>query len=200
MFLAPPPPPSFNYGLVTGVIGYFICRSLSPILTKLFGTSSFKQKVDALDEGKRYHYHSLLPSTIHALAQIIGTCHIVFWGREGYDNVNGISPAILFDDRLHVPYAPHLGPAVFMGIFVGYLLADILAAPSLSMMGVPFVIHREYLKVEQISYCVSCAHFVLTTYSIYRATCIIRFCCNYMLDFLCTKPSYATSGMSISIQ
>ena len=143
------PPPSFNYGLVFSVIGYFICRSLSPIFTKLFGTSSFKQKVDALDEGKRYHYHSLLPSTIHALAQIIGTCHIVFWGREGYDNVNGISPAILFDDRLHVPYATHLGPCFYMGIFVGYLLADILAAPSLSIMGVPFVIHREYLKVER---------------------------------------------------
>jgi len=136
-------PPSFVYGFVGGSIGYFLCRYLSPIITNIFATSSFKERVNALDIGKTYHYHSLLPSTIHALLQVIGTYSVVFYGRERYDDVNGISPNILFDDRTYVEYGlTGIGPAVYSGVFVGYLFSDILAAPSLKSMGYPFVLHH----------------------------------------------------------
>ena len=139
-------PPSFIYGLIGSIITYFICRSLSPILTNIFGTTSFKQKVNALDNAKTYHYHSLLASNIHALVQIIGTYTVVVYGREGYDDKTGgeSSPAIIFDDRTYVEFGllTTLGPTVYMGIFVGYLLADIVAAPSLKAMGYPYVLHH----------------------------------------------------------
>jgi len=138
------PPPSFLYGLIAGAIAYFICRRLSPILTSSLGTKSFQKTVASLNKEKLYAYHNLLPSTIHALAQIIGTYTIVFHGREGYDDDDGVSsPAIIFDDRTIVPYSfTHLGPTVYMGIFVGYLLADVASAPSMREMGYPFVIHH----------------------------------------------------------
>mmetsp|Transcript_395 Transcript_395/g.776 ORF Transcript_395/g.776 Transcript_395/m.776 type:complete len:277 (-) Transcript_395:320-1150(-) len=138
-------PPSFQYGLAAGSIAYFISRRLSPLLTESLGTKSFRQNVASLDSAKFYHYHSLLPSTIHALVQIIGTYNVVFYGRGGYDDdIDGTSsPAVVFDDRTIVPYGvTHLGPTVYMGIFVGYLLSDLSTAPSLSDMGYPFVLHH----------------------------------------------------------
>ncbi|KAL7533473.1 hypothetical protein ACHAXR_005257 [Thalassiosira sp. AJA248-18] len=143
MFL-PSPPPSFLYGLIAGFIGVFILRRLSPIITSKFGTPTFQQSVTSLDHGKLYHYHSLLPSTIHALAQIIGTFTYVFYGTDGYnDNNSSSSPQLIFDERTIVPYGiTPLGPTVYMGIFVGYLLADVLSAPTFAIMGYPFVIHH----------------------------------------------------------
>ncbi|KAL7551843.1 hypothetical protein ACHAWF_015038 [Thalassiosira exigua] len=140
----PPPPPSFIVGLLAGAVLYLICRRLSPLLTDSLGTKSLHERVASLDRGKLFHYHSLFPSTIHALVQVLGTYHFVFWGREGYDNRHeGQSPAVTFDDRSIVPYGPTgLGPAVYMGIFAGYLLADFAAAPSLEEMGYPFVLHH----------------------------------------------------------
>lgn len=141
----PLPPPSFFYGLLVGASVYLICSALSPILTKSLGTTTFKQNVEKLDRKKLYHYHSLFPSTVHALLQIIGTFTFVFYGREGYDDVlaDGASPAVVFDDRIFVPYGlTGVGPAVYMGIFVGYLLVDVAAAPSFDDMGYPYVIHH----------------------------------------------------------
>jgi len=80
-----------------------------------------------------------------ALAQIVGRYAFVFRGREGYDDVlaDGASPETVFDDRTVVPYgATHLGPTVFMGVFVGYLIADVWCAPTLEIMGWPYVVHH----------------------------------------------------------
>eukprot|EP00571_Detonula_confervacea_P003200 CAMPEP_0172320736 /NCGR_PEP_ID=MMETSP1058-20130122/41292_1 /TAXON_ID=83371 /ORGANISM="Detonula confervacea, Strain CCMP 353" /LENGTH=220 /DNA_ID=CAMNT_0013036063 /DNA_START=60 /DNA_END=719 /DNA_ORIENTATION=- len=136
----PSPPPSFLYGLIAGGILYFTCWCLSPLLTACLGTPSFKKRVASLNAGNSFH--SLLPSTIHALVQIIGTYTFVFYGREGYDDVlpDGTSSAIVFDDRTIVPYGiTHLGPTVYMGIFVGYLLADIAAGGKKDY---PIIIHH----------------------------------------------------------
>lgn len=136
----PSPPPSFLYGSIAGGILYFACWYLSPLLTSCFGTPSFKKSVASLEDGNRFH--SILPSTIHALVQIIGTYAFVFYGREGYDDIltDGTSPAIVFDDRTIVPYGmTHLGPTVYMGIFVGYLLADIAVGGKLDY---PIIIHH----------------------------------------------------------
>lgn len=124
---------------------YTACRALSHTITSRFGTKSFKKNVDSLEYSKFYHYHSLLPSTVHALIQVIGTCSFVFYGRDGYDNTlaEGESPAVIFEDRITIPYGiTKLGPSVYGGIFVGYLLADVALAPSFAIMGYPFVIHH----------------------------------------------------------
>lgn len=148
------PPPSFLYGLVAGFAGYFTCRRIAPLLTSL-GTKSFKHQIASLDEAQRYRYHNWLCSTVHALVQIIGTYSFVLYGREGYDDDDDdnntlpdggtSSPAIVFDDRIFVPYGTtHLGPTVYMGIFVGYLIGDALGAPAFGNDGMeyPFVVHH----------------------------------------------------------
>ena len=105
----------------------------------------FNARVAALDREKLYHHHSQFPSLVHALVQIVGTFTFVFYGREGYDDVlaDGASPTVVFDERTFVPYGlTGLGPAVFMGIFVGYLVSDVAAAPSLKEMGYEYVMHH----------------------------------------------------------
>mmetsp|Transcript_3173 Transcript_3173/g.8107 ORF Transcript_3173/g.8107 Transcript_3173/m.8107 type:complete len:285 (+) Transcript_3173:132-986(+) len=141
----PSPPSSFLCGILLGASIYVISRLLSPILTARYGTPSFNKRVASLEDGRLYHYHSLLSSTIHALVQVIGTCAFVFYGRQGYDDdlPDGASPETVFDDRIFVPYGlTRLGPAVYMGIFVGYLLTDVASAPSFAVMGYPFVVHH----------------------------------------------------------
>ena len=143
----PSPPPSFLYGFIGGAISYLCLRALSPFLTSTFGTSTYQRHVNALDEAKRYHYHSLLPSTVHALVQIIGTYSFIFYG-SGEEEIatasNYMSSSVTsFDELSTVPYGTtHLGPSIYMGIFVGYLLTDVASAPSLAAMGYPFVLHH----------------------------------------------------------
>lgn len=143
------PPASFLYGTMGGVVLHIICFRLSPILTSRLGSKSFQRRVASLKDGKLYDYHALLPSTIHAIVQLVGTYSIVFHGREIYDRdilADGAapsSPALIFDDRTIVPYgATRLGPTVYMGVFVGYLVADALSAPSLEALGYPFAVHH----------------------------------------------------------
>ncbi|KAL3759803.1 hypothetical protein ACHAWU_007547 [Discostella pseudostelligera] len=141
----PIPPSSFLYGFIGGAISYLSSRALSPLLTSTLGSSSFQRNVNSLDKAKRYHYHSLLPSTIHALIQIIGTYSFVFYGSgEESSSLSSSSSSVLsFDERTIVPYGTtHLGPSIYMGIFVGYLVTDVICAPSLSSMGYPFVLHH----------------------------------------------------------
>ncbi len=148
------PPPSFFYGFTGGAIAYLFFRALSSILTCTLGTSALQRNVNALDEAKRYHYHSSLPSIAHALVQIIGTYSFVFYGcgeeemdeaaeEESASSSKHLASVLSFDERTIVPYGTtHLGPSVYMGIFVGYLVTDVACAPSLSDMGYPFVLHH----------------------------------------------------------
>ena len=46
---------------------------------------SFQTRAKALNSSKLYHYHSLLPSTVHALVQIVGTVGVVLYGGRGLD-------------------------------------------------------------------------------------------------------------------
>eukprot|EP00569_Conticribra_weissflogii_P007230 CAMPEP_0171328576 /NCGR_PEP_ID=MMETSP0878-20121228/736_1 /TAXON_ID=67004 /ORGANISM="Thalassiosira weissflogii, Strain CCMP1336" /LENGTH=287 /DNA_ID=CAMNT_0011828435 /DNA_START=47 /DNA_END=910 /DNA_ORIENTATION=+ len=150
MTTVPIPPPSFFHGLFLGSVTYSFFRFLSPIVTTSFGTPSFQSNVSKLNSGKSYHYHSLLPSTIHALLQIVGTWGVVFHGRRGLDYDHDIadlkitsSPAILFDEQTIVTYGlTYFGPTVYMGVFVGYLLTDTILAPSFKDMEYVYVVHH----------------------------------------------------------
>ena len=128
-----PPPPSFLYGAAAGIIIYCLSRFLSHVILKVL-PSFFQQKVANLNFGQLYHYHSLLPSTVHAIIQIVGTYNFVFYGDSS--NLN-------FDDRLFVPHGiTTLGPCFYMGFFVGYLLTDTALTPSFQVLGLPYVIHH----------------------------------------------------------
>ncbi|KAL7466552.1 hypothetical protein ACHAXS_006848 [Conticribra weissflogii] len=159
----PVPPSSFFYGLFIGSVTYSFFRFLSPVVTSRFGTSSLQSNVSKLNSGKTYHYHSLLPSTIHALLQIVGTWGVVFHGRRGldYDHANAdvksmLSPAILFDEQTFVTYGlTPFGPTVYMGIFVGYLLTDTILAPSFKDMEYVYVVHHLAASLCW-TYCASC--------------------------------------------
>jgi hypothetical protein len=128
-----PPPPSFLYGAAIGAVVYCLSRFLSHKVLRIC-PSSFQQKVANLQFEQLYHYHSLLPSTIHAIIQIVGTYHFVFYGNKD---------VLTFDDELFVPYGiTKLGPGFYMGFFVGYLLTDTASAPSLKILGLPFAVHH----------------------------------------------------------
>ncbi|KAL3811645.1 hypothetical protein ACHAXA_001402, partial [Cyclostephanos tholiformis] len=74
---------------------------------------------------------------------VVGTSSFIFsHGGKDDAGVDVVDPTY-FDDGIFVPYGlTRLGPAVYMGIFVGYLLSDLYAAPSLGAMGYPFVVHH----------------------------------------------------------
>ena len=129
-------PPSFLLGMALGASIFAIFFRLSPILTSRYATPSFARNVSNLDDAMRYNYHSYLPSTVHAIVQVVGTSSFLFFHVDDAD-------ATSFDGRTLVPYGDtRLGPGVYMGIFVGYLLSDLFAAPSLKAMGYPFVAHH----------------------------------------------------------
>lgn len=119
-----PPPPSFLYGAIISAIVYYVARFLSHVSLRIVFNTSFQQKVANLTFAQKYHYHSLLPSTIHAVIQIIGTFHFVFHGNKD---------VIIFDESAE---------SFYMGFFVGYLLTDVVLAPSFKVMGYPFVLHH----------------------------------------------------------
>ena len=130
----PLPPPPFLYGAAISALIYIIARSLSHRTTTVLCTKSFQEKVANLTFEQLYHYHSLLPSTIHAVIQIIGTYYCVFYGDKD---------AVVFDDEMFVSYGiTGIGPSFYMGFFVGYLITDVIFAPSLKILGYPFVVHH----------------------------------------------------------
>jgi len=133
MMILEPPPPSFLYGAAIGVLVYCLSRFLSHAFLRIC-PSSFQQKVAKLQFEQLYHFHSLLPSTTHAIIQIGGTYYFVLYGNKD---------VLTFDDRLFVPYGiTKLGPCFYSGFFVGYLLTDTAYAPSLKVMGLPYAIHH----------------------------------------------------------
>jgi hypothetical protein len=66
--------------------------------------------------------HDLLvsTSTAHAAVQVAGTAHVALFSPQHL-----AAPVAHFDTRALVPYgATGLGPVFYMGVFVGYLIAD----------------------------------------------------------------------------
>lgn len=110
-------PPAFILGSAAGSIGYVLltyttkclCRRLSPKTT---------ERIETLGDKRRSEFFSYGPSTVHSILQTIGT--------HGFLPVLSADPVRRFDDDLYVEYGfTGLGPAFYMGLFVGYLLADL---------------------------------------------------------------------------
>ena len=143
-------PLSFLLGTAIGAFTYAISYRLSPILlASHYVTPAFARRVSSLDVARGYNLHACLPSTVHAIIQVVGTYSFVFSRRNihdaeyvlGADNI--VDDPTYFDDRIIVPYGiTHLGPAVYMGIFVGYLLADLYAMPSPRALGYALIVHH----------------------------------------------------------
>jgi hypothetical protein len=105
----PLPPPSFLYGIILSIVVYPpLFYFLSPLLVSKFATPSLQTKVSNYDTDKRYQFHSMLPSVIHALVQIVGVATVIFWGREGFDNLDERPSIVKFDERTFVPYGVSL--------------------------------------------------------------------------------------------
>jgi hypothetical protein len=75
-----------------------------------------------LTKGARADWDSRLPSTVQAVLAVLGTYYPALLSIDFLDN-----RVTHWDSRLWVPYGvTGLGPAWFMGLFVGYLLVDLL--------------------------------------------------------------------------
>ena len=99
------PPPSFLYGIIISLTSYpILLHYISPLLISKYATTSLRQKVNSYDHVKSYQFHSMLPSVIHALIQIVGVATVVLWGREGFDGEGGRASIVEFDERTFVPY------------------------------------------------------------------------------------------------
>ena len=114
-------PHSFLLGTLAGACGYFSCILVSRLLLAHVCSRSQRDRVAALSEKeRRLDFHSRLPSTVHAVVQVLATGPTVLTDTPwGLDRVNH------FDERIWSG-GWKLGPAVFAGVFVGYLMSDFL--------------------------------------------------------------------------
>ena len=115
-------PPAFWYGAFAGAIGYSVSTWIGKWWFRSRASASFHKHVHTtLDTKQRESFFSLFPSTVHAVVQIVGSAYVSLYGPYPA----GKNPITYFDSRLLVEYGlTGFGPTVFMGIFVGYLLAD----------------------------------------------------------------------------
>ena len=128
-------PPSFITGACVGVVGYSISWFGFKVALNTFSTDEFKDRIKKLDERARLNFLSLGPSTVHAVAQVIGTYNTVFKSqshlleRTKYfidSSDNGITNS---------------NPTLYSGIFVGYLISDVVAI-GIKNLGNVFVVHH----------------------------------------------------------
>ena len=119
-------PPPFVMGGVTGFIGYGISWFSFKFLLNMFSTPEFKDRFKKLDTRAYLNFLSLGPSTAHAICQVIGTYPIVFTSQHHLAH-----RTTYFNDS----------DTYYSGIFVGYLIADILAL-GIQNLGVIFSIHH----------------------------------------------------------
>lgn len=106
------PPESFLRGVVIGVIGYSLSTRLARAVVPLIASASFNAKLKSLDNQAVICFYSVFPSTLHALAQILGPPASISLGCS--------------EDHLkdRIAYFDEGSPAMFSGIFVGYLMTD----------------------------------------------------------------------------
>jgi len=133
-----PLPGSFLYGAAAGSVGFyaslwamqtFVCyHPPSPYFSRL------KHRVMSLPEKERYYFWTLAPSTLHAIVQVVGT--VAFLPRMRDDPIYG------WDRRTVVEYGlTGYGPAVYSGIFVGYLISDFFFLGP-RRLGTAYVFHH----------------------------------------------------------
>jgi len=123
-------PDYFIYGTMASYVGTVICFSLARklVVPKLL-PDAFRQRVEALSTKDRLNFYSLIPSTVHALIQIM--FHPA-WISLGYSPEHTA-------DRVH--YFDETWPSFFSGVFVGYLLADYSLLPA-DVLGTIFTVHH----------------------------------------------------------
>jgi len=123
-------PDYFIYGTMASYVGTVICFSLARklVVPKLL-PDAFRERVEALTTKDRLNFYSLLPSTVHALIQIM--FHPA-WISLGYSPEHTA-------DRVH--YFDETWPSLFSGVFVGYLLADYSLLPA-TTLGPLFTVHH----------------------------------------------------------
>lgn len=103
-------PTSFTVGCIAAVCTYLLCYVASNLLAKRFVPSATKETL------------SYVPSLLHALAQTIACWQPVTSSPQHWNN-----RVTYFDDALYATdNSTGLGPAFWSGIFVGYLLADLV--------------------------------------------------------------------------
>eukprot|EP00977_Amphora_coffeiformis_P012033 scaffold2974_cov181-Amphora_coffeaeformis.AAC.1 len=125
-------PESFLYGVAAGSIGFY--GSLWMMQKVTSWSPSLEQRVLALPDKERYYFWTLGPSTLHAMAQVIGT--VAFLPRMRQEPIMG------WDRRTMVDYGlTGLGPAVYSGLFVGYLMADFFFLGP-QKLGTAYVFHH----------------------------------------------------------
>jgi len=124
-------PPYFLYGIYTGFIGivyfFYVAQYL---LIPFFTTKEFQQRVSKLSPKEKAYFYVTIPSMIHSIA------HSVFhpgWIFFGYSEPHNNGRTIYFDDTW---------PTFFQGIFVGYLLGDLLVVLGPNYLGYVYCIHH----------------------------------------------------------
>jgi hypothetical protein len=124
----------FLIGMGTGCVGFALSiAGMQAIVSQYF--QNLNQKVTNLPKAKdKYFFWTLGPSTVHAIVQIIGTA--------GFLRPLLAKSVVSQDSSLFVDYGwTGLGPEIYQGIFVGYLLAD-FAYLGPKMLGPAYVGHH----------------------------------------------------------
>lgn len=130
---------SWHYGLFAGILGYVVLYHVSCWASPRIAL--FARHYELLSPGVQADWNSRLPSTVHAIASVIGVYYPALCSNRHLEN-----RVLYFDDRLFVPHGvTGVGPVFFMALFVGYLLADavvvILHRKEIEMPGVTMIHH-----------------------------------------------------------
>mmetsp|Transcript_10919 Transcript_10919/g.16873 ORF Transcript_10919/g.16873 Transcript_10919/m.16873 type:complete len:277 (-) Transcript_10919:180-1010(-) len=155
---------SFLWGAAAGAVGVGICIPLTTWCTSLF--PALQDRVHALPEKDLMNFKTLGHSTLHAVVQIVGTYSFLY-SSVGQATVTN-EPSGGFDSELWVTYGvTGFGPEFYMGVFVGYLIAD-----------------AWYLGVEKLGPLFTAHHYAAAAcwtmnaylHSMQRLACQLQFC------------------------
>lgn len=111
---------AWQWGFTTAIVGYPVFYNLSAHFTPRIPHCG--ECYSRFSKGGRADWDSRLPSNVQAVIAVLGTYYPSLLSTVFLeDRVNH------WDPRLWVPYGvTGLGPTWFMGLFVGYLLADLV--------------------------------------------------------------------------
>ena len=115
--------PAWCVGAAVGVGGYAVLYTASRLAHRLgLVPNRVKNAYDGLkSDGERADWDSRLPSTVHAIAAVLGSYFPSLLSTAHTSN-----RVTHYDGRLFVDYGiTGLGPEFFMGMFVTYLLSDL---------------------------------------------------------------------------
>merc|ERR1712183_16675 len=99
-------------------------------LVPIFTTKEFQQRVSKLSEEEQANFYVTIPSMIHSIVQSVFHPAFIFFG---YSEPHNHERTIYFDDKW---------PAFFQGIFVGYLLGDLLVVMGPKYLGFAYCVHH----------------------------------------------------------